>query len=100
MAFADSNFTSRQNVRKFVQCSTQAAHYMRWLEQRERPGLHLAAYKRSPGHATNMDRTLFLFKNACFMNVSGCKFNRFVIFKKDMRRTRTGRFSSSRTTAS
>ena len=39
------------------------------------------------GHATNTDRSLFLFKNDCFMNVSGCKFNRFMIFKK------AGRFS-------
>ena len=43
-----------------------------------------SAYKRSPGHATDMDWTLSLFKNACFMNVCGCKFNRFVILKKDM----------------
>jgi len=52
----------------------KAAHYVRWLEMRERSGLHLRL-QRNTGHATNMDRTLFLVKNVCFMNVSGCKFN-------------------------
>ena len=77
----------------------KAAHYVRWLEMRERSGLHLrlqAEHRACDEHGPDaLPRQEPLLHERQRLQVQ-----LLVIFKNDMRRTRTGRSLSSRTTAS